>query len=195
MGERDIQYSYKVLQHAVAAPRWQLRLQLGDNQNLYDFTYAGNIAYAHFLAAERLLGTSKRVAEGGIQPLAHEKVDGEAFMITNDTPVTFWDASHFLWSLIGKAPEPSQIIALPTWFAWPLGTVAQAVTTMMGRESKFTPQTVRFSTMQRYFKCTKAKERLRYRPIVDLEEALIRSTKSFLEQVEANTSSPDKKTQ
>ncbi|KKY21490.1 putative c-3 sterol dehydrogenase c-4 decarboxylase [Phaeomoniella chlamydospora] len=195
IGERDVQYSYKVLQHAIAAPSWQLRMQLGDNENLFDLTYAGNIALAHFLAAERLLMTHKRVAEGGIPPLSHEKVDGEAFMITNDNTVTFWDATFFLWSLLGKVVEPSQVIALNEGFAMPLGMLAQAVTTMMGRESKFTPQTVRFSCMRRYFNCSKAKQRLGYRPLIGLEEALIRSCKSFLEQEEAKVPAATKKEQ
>ena len=179
----------------MAAPAWQLKLQLGDNENLFDLTYAGNIAYAHFLAAERLLLTHKRTSEHNAAPLDHEKVDGEAFMITNDTPTTFWDSTHFLWSLVGKPLEHSQIFALPEWFAWPLGMVAQSVTTMLGRESKFTPQTVVFSCMRRYFSCKKAKERLGYTAVIGLEEALIRSTKSFLEQQETKSLEEGKKTQ
>ena len=190
-----MQFTQKVLQHATVAPPWQLRMQLGDNQNLFDLTYAGNIAYAHSLAAEGLIATYDRIARGGIGPLNHEKVDGEAFFITNDSPVTFWDATRFLWSLIGKIVTPAQVIALPEWFAWPVGMIAQAVTTMVGRKSNFNPQSVRYSCMVRYFSAEKAKIRLGYQPPIGLEEALTRATKSFLEQMEATNVSQVKKEQ
>lgn len=32
--------------------------QIGDNSNLFDWTYVGNVAYAHILAAEKLIPTS-----------------------------------------------------------------------------------------------------------------------------------------
>ena len=34
-------------------------------------------------------------------PLDSEKVDGEAFMITNDSPVYFWDFPRMLWKAAG----------------------------------------------------------------------------------------------
>ena len=61
--------------------------QLGENKNLFDFTYVLNVAHAHLLAAYALLQTYKLATA----PLDYEKVDGEAFFVTNDEPVYFWD--------------------------------------------------------------------------------------------------------
>ena len=60
-------------------------VQMGDGTNLYDFVYVGNVADAHILAAKALL----RVHEG--TPREDERVDGEAFHLTNDEPWLFWD--------------------------------------------------------------------------------------------------------
>ncbi|EJF63159.1 3-beta hydroxysteroid dehydrogenase/isomerase [Dichomitus squalens] len=42
--------------------RGQSHIQLGDNTNLFDWTYVGNCAYAHLLAADRLIPTSEKDA-------------------------------------------------------------------------------------------------------------------------------------
>lgn len=56
----------------------QSKFQIGDNNNLFDWTYAGNVADAHVLAAHKLL-----------DPKARSEVSGETFFITNDTPLIF----------------------------------------------------------------------------------------------------------
>jgi len=38
--------------------RNQTHFQIGDNQNLFDWTYVGNVAYAHILAADKLVPSS-----------------------------------------------------------------------------------------------------------------------------------------
>src|SRR3569833_2744859 len=48
------------------------RVQVGDNNNLFDFTYVENVAHAHLLAAQALL--VPRAATTA--PLDHERVDG-----------------------------------------------------------------------------------------------------------------------
>ncbi len=72
--------------------------QLGSNENLFDFTYVLNVAHAHLLASFALLQTSKLPTS----PLDYEKVDGEAFFITNDQPVYFWDFARAVWKAAGS---------------------------------------------------------------------------------------------
>jgi sterol-4alpha-carboxylate 3-dehydrogenase (decarboxylating) len=60
-------------------------VQMGDGTNLYDFVYVGNVADAHILAAKALLRAHERA------PGEDERVDGEAFHLTNDEPWLFWD--------------------------------------------------------------------------------------------------------
>ena len=54
-----------------AARSSNAKFQLGPNDNLFDFTYVGNIAHAHLLAAVVLLATSTM----NITPLDNEKVE------------------------------------------------------------------------------------------------------------------------
>ncbi|MES1912189.1 MAG: hypothetical protein MHM6MM_004506, partial [Cercozoa sp. M6MM] len=54
------------------------RMMLGDACNLADFTFVGNVAYGHLLAANALLAGDKCV-------------NGQVFIVTNNEPVPFWD--------------------------------------------------------------------------------------------------------
>src|SRR5271168_4973162 len=74
-GEGDTQALPSMAEIALTS---KTNFQLGTNENLFDFTYVGNIAHAHLLAAHALLATSFLTTA----PLDHEKVDGEAFIIT-----------------------------------------------------------------------------------------------------------------
>ncbi|KAI9368614.1 hypothetical protein BJX61DRAFT_208123 [Aspergillus egyptiacus] len=181
-GEKDGQVILKILEHGVNASPTVLKMQLGDNTNLFDFTYVGNVAYSHALAAFRLLVTHKRIESGQSEPLDYERVDGEAFLITNDQPVYFWDLTHAAWALAGRVVEPNQVWELPEWLLGPIGGIAETVLGLLGRTPKLTRRTVRYSCMTRYYSCDKAKQRLGYAPLVPLDEGLARAVGFFLEK-------------
>ena len=71
----------------------QTAFQVGDNTNLWDFTYVDNAAYAHVLAAENLLTPTNN--------LEHGSAAGQSFMITNGQPVYFWDFTRACWAAFG----------------------------------------------------------------------------------------------
>ena len=71
----------------------QTAFQVGDNSNLWDFTYVDNVAYAHILAAENLLTPEEN--------LEHGSAAGETFIITNGEPVYFWDFARGVWASFG----------------------------------------------------------------------------------------------
>jgi sterol-4alpha-carboxylate 3-dehydrogenase (decarboxylating) len=71
----------------------QTAYQVGDNLNLWDFTYVENVAYAHVLAVENLLTPP--------HDLKHGSAAGEAFFITNGQPVYFWDFARGVWAAFG----------------------------------------------------------------------------------------------
>lgn len=71
----------------------QTAFQVGDNSNLWDFTYVDNVAYAHILAAENLMTPEKELKYGSAV--------GEAFFITNGQPVYFWDFARGCWAAFG----------------------------------------------------------------------------------------------
>jgi sterol-4alpha-carboxylate 3-dehydrogenase (decarboxylating) len=175
IGERDQTFTYKVMEHALKASRTVLRMQLGNNDNLFDATYAGNISYAHMLAAQGLLATYDRYVSDQTAPLDHERVDGEAFNITNDSPTYFWDISRFLWSLADKVIEPQEVFAVPEGLLSTIGGILEGVFALVGKSPRLTRQAVRYSCMTRYVSCAKAKARLGYRPLVPLEEGLTRA--------------------
>lgn len=155
--------------------------QLGDNMNLYDFTYVGNVAYAHILATIALLNTHQLPT----MPLDHERVDGEAFIITNGSPVYFWDFARLVWIAAGDQTELSQVwaiskglglqlVSLSEWLFWLAG----------GRKPALSWKAFNYSSMARYFNIDKAKTMLGYQPQVGMEEGVIRTVKYIQEQEE-----------
>jgi sterol-4alpha-carboxylate 3-dehydrogenase (decarboxylating) len=153
----------------------QTKFQLGDNINLFDFTESTNVAHAHHLAAAALLTTVEREEQGQIAPLSHEKVDGEAFFITNDSPMYFWDFTRTAWRHLGDTTMPNQIwtinkdfgLIIATLFEWIFWIFQLGVPNL-------TRQKVKFSCMTRYYSIEKAKRRLGYRPVVGITEGLQR---------------------
>lgn len=181
-GERDTTVSHKLIEHGSKASPLVLSLQLGDNDNLFDFTYVGNIAHSHMLAAERLLATKKRQETKSIPPLDYERVDGEAFIITNDSPVYFWDMARYIWALMDRYVEPNKVWALSEDLLTVVGAALEGVFGLFGKKPRLTRREVRYSCMTRYYSCNKAKQRLGYWPIVPLDEGVARAVGYVLEK-------------
>jgi sterol-4alpha-carboxylate 3-dehydrogenase (decarboxylating) len=167
--------------------------QLGPNTNLFDFTYVGNAAHAHLLAAAALLRTP-RGATATI-PLDSERVDGEAFFVTNGEPVYFWDFTRMVWKagaarlhgipetkVEDKVPGPGKVWELSGEMALMLGTVLEWVMWLLGRKPSLTSQQARYSCRSRYFCIEKARRRLGYRPFVGLEEGIRRGVEDLLKR-------------
>jgi len=163
-----------------AAKSGQSKFQLGPNDNLFDFTYVGNIAHAHLLAAVGLLATSAL----NITPLDNEKIDGEAFFITNDSPTYFWDFAHYVYKCAGATAgvDPSSVWHLGSEFAIAIASLAEWVMWPFGKTPNLTKSRVRFSTLTRYYNITKAKDRLGYSPIVDLKTGIERGVADVLKR-------------
>ncbi|EXJ56458.1 hypothetical protein A1O7_06802 [Cladophialophora yegresii CBS 114405] len=178
-------FSGGILRTASVAPSWQLHIQLGDNANLFDNTYVHNVCFGLLCATTALLETYKRRQQGmagGV--LNHEKVDGEAFNVTNNSPAYFWDSSHYLYSRYGRALDRSRMTVLPTWFAYYIGAAAEVFNWMTGRKGKFNRQTLKYATINRYYSCGKLMDRTGYVPVVPLDEGFARSVKWFKEDEE-----------
>ncbi|KAF9882807.1 erg26, C-3 sterol dehydrogenase [Aspergillus nanangensis] len=181
-GEKDTTFTHKILEHSAKASKTVLRMQLGDNNNLFDFTYVGNVAYAHVLAAFRLIASQARYKAGQAGPLDHERVDGEAFNITNDSPVYFWDMTRAAWALTGKVIEPNEVWELPEGLLGTIGGIAESVMGLIGKTPRLTQRMVRYSCMTRYYSSEKAKYRLGYDPIVTVDEGLARAVGYVVER-------------
>ena len=175
-GEGDMQFTPNLLK---AYEKGQTRFQLGENENLFDTTYVGNVAYAHILAAVALMDTHRLSA----LPLDYEKVDGEAFFITNGQPVYFWDFVRMVWAEAGDKTEPGQVwvigkdtglmlASMVEWAFWFVG----------GRTPNLTRQKIRYSSMTRFYCIDKARRRLGYEPKWGVDEGVRRTVKWFKER-------------
>jgi len=153
-------------------------VQVGDNNNLFDFTYVVNVAHAHLLAALRLLATHRLIPT---IPLDTERVDGEAFIITNDSPVYFWDFARAIWKAAGNDKGLEGVWKLPTDVGIFLGLLSEIAFGIIGKPPTFNRQRIIYSSMTRYYNISKAKQRLAYRPIVPLGEGIERGVKWCLE--------------
>ncbi|KAL8817237.1 MAG: hypothetical protein Q9223_003888 [Gallowayella weberi] len=180
-GEGDMQLIPGLMK---ALSRKQTKFQLGENNNLFDFTYVGNAAHAHILAAIALLTT----AEKNIVPLDHERADGEAFFITNMQPVYFWDFARAVWSAAGDTTSlayPSSIwtinealglviAGLMEWIVW--------AATLGTKGPSMTKGVVRYSCMTRYFDTEKARRVLGYEVGWGLEEGVRRTVRWWVDR-------------
>ncbi|OCK75936.1 hypothetical protein K432DRAFT_361234 [Lepidopterella palustris CBS 459.81] len=176
IGEGDVQILPNMVQ---AFHKGQTKFQIGSNDNLFDFTYVQNIAHGHLLAVNALLATHKMLPT---VPLDSEKVDGEAFFITNGQPVYFWDFARAVWREAGDTLPISSVWILSQDFAFMVGGILEWVFWAMGKKPNLTRQQVKYSCMTRYYSIQKAKTRLGYRPIVDLDEGVRRGVRFILDQ-------------
>ena len=161
-----------------AAAEGKYKYQVGNGRNLFDWTYVGNAADAHILAAQALLKTSKST----VTAPANETVDGEAFLVTNDEPMAFWDFARGLGAAAGYPTREEEIRVIPRIVGLTMATIAEWVvwiTSLGRRKSGMTRAGIRISTMARTYRVDKAKRRLRYKPLVSMKEGMRRAGESF----------------
>ena len=183
VGERDrggIGPGY--LETARIAPTWQLHFQMGAGNSLWDSTYAGNVAYALILVAERLAATFERQSQGLAMPLEHERVDGEAFIVTNDSPLYMWDLARFYWTGYGREVNLSKVVTLPETLTYWIGFLGEIISKFTGRPGKLTRQNIKYMTVPRYYSCEKLKARCGYVPLVELEEGIRREIREYVRE-------------
>lgn len=154
-------------------------MQIGDNSNLFDWTYVGNNVYAQLLAARALMRSYLH------RPNAKsERVDGEVFVIMNDEPWHFWTFTRTLAAAAGYPVSENKIIKAP-WIlmiavAWILEW-SYWIFSLGTEEPRLTRARVKYTTMQRTLDIKKAKARLGYQPQVSIQEGIERSARWFVD--------------
>lgn len=174
-GEGDIQLLPPMIG---AYKKGQTKFQVGDNSNLFDFTYVENVAFAHLLAVQALLATARMAPT---VPLDSERVDGEPFFVTNGQPVYFWDFARAVWHECGDRRPLSQVWRLDKDFAFAVGGLLEWVFWAIGKTPNITRKQVRYSTFAKYHNIDKAKRRLGYYPLVELDEGVRRGVRYYFE--------------
>ncbi|VEU21589.1 DEKNAAC102762 [Brettanomyces naardenensis] len=148
----------------------QTKFQVGNNDNLFDWTYAGNVADSHVLAAEKLLDSTTR-----------DSVAGEKFFITNDAPTYFWNLARTVWKADGHVDKFNFVLNRPVAIA--VGYLSEFFCGLVGKEAGLTPFRVKVVCAYRYHNIAKAKKLLGYKPNVDLEQG-IRYTLDWMDETD-----------
>ncbi|KOS20189.1 Sterol-4-alpha-carboxylate 3-dehydrogenase [Escovopsis weberi] len=175
-GESDAQVLRGILR---AFAQGKTTFQAGDNNNIFDFSYVGNIAHAHLLAAHALLATAARAPA---IPLDHERVDGEAFFITNDSPCYFWDFARAIWRAAGGCNRGvDDVTVLPRGLGLFLGHCSEVFFSIIRKPAVFTRHAIVMATITRYYNINKAKRVLHYEPLWTLQEGVTRGVRSFFD--------------
>ena len=172
-GERDGQLIPGVL--AILQDK-KTHIQLGDNTNLYDSIYVGNAALAHVTAAKALLRNDA----------SNLKVDGEAFFITDDAPIPFWDFQRKIWAAAGDRTLLAKVYIVPAWVGMAIATVVECLFWVFTLGQKLPPKTLRrdvlrYAFTNRTFCIEKAKGRLGYKPLIDTDEGIKRGVEWALQ--------------
>jgi len=144
-------------------------VQIGDGSNLFDWTYVENTAYGHVLAADKMVPGST--------------VCGQAYLITNDNPIPFWDMARFVYKNFGF-PEPKYKIPyiIMWYFAVILSWIVWILSPLVKIKPTFTPIRVANAGVTRTFCIDKAKKDLGYKPLVSMQDGLTKTLQHFKEK-------------
>jgi sterol-4alpha-carboxylate 3-dehydrogenase (decarboxylating) len=117
-------------------------VQMGNNTSLVDFAYAGNVADAHVLAADRLRSDSA------------DLVAGQMFFITNGEPLPYWNIPRMVWKEMGDDGK-KKITALPKLLLLIIAYILELWYGFMGLEPPFRVFDVQFTTTEQWYNIDK----------------------------------------
>ncbi|EFJ50914.1 hypothetical protein VOLCADRAFT_79975 [Volvox carteri f. nagariensis] len=166
-GEGDAVFVPTLVRNARAG---KMKYVLGSGANQCDFTYAGNVAHAHLLAAEALSPASL--------------IAGKAYFITNNEPKPFWGMMGDVCEGLGYG-RPR--IHLPFMLVFVLAMIFEYVVRplvrLLGKElrSDFTVNRILIATTNRTFSTAQARKDFGYAPTIKLSDAIAKTLASFQE--------------
>ncbi|KAK9243531.1 hypothetical protein V1506DRAFT_462772 [Lipomyces tetrasporus] len=159
----------------LSAPR---NIHLGPGKNLYDFTYAPNLALAHVLAAENLLSISPSEASN---PLS---AAGKPFFVTNAEPMPFRTFFTMLWAAFDASgfseQAPAKAITIPAPVALCLTWISEKAARIVRKEPFLTVKDLGDGLAQRWFDNSSATTVLGYTPSTSLEQGLKETAKGYV---------------
>jgi sterol-4alpha-carboxylate 3-dehydrogenase (decarboxylating) len=160
-GPHDQRLLPALLQRARAG---KLKVGVGRDDKLSDFTYIDNLVDATVTAAERLAPGS---------PVA-----GQAYFITNGEPMAFF---AFVDAVLVALGLPKTRGRIPFAVAYPVAAIKEAWDTLkggsLGNEGSFSRFTVRYLCTHHWFSIAKAQRDLDYVPRVRVAEGIERTVK------------------
>jgi nucleoside-diphosphate-sugar epimerase len=141
----------------------QLR-QVGAGDNLVDISYVDNVAHAHLLAADNLVGVGTAA--------------GRAYFVSQGEPVNLWSWVGELFTRLDIRPVHAKI-SYPA--AYGIGALLEGFYGLAGWQQE--PRMTRFLAQQlaksHYFSIARAQHDLGYQPLVSTEQGMERVVASF----------------
>ncbi len=140
----------------------KLKIGVGRDDKLSDFTYVENLVDATVAATDRLQLDS---------PVA-----GQAYFVTNNEPMAFFT---FVDAVLVALGLPKTRGRIPFAVAYPVAAIKEAWDTLqggsLGNEGSFSRFTVRYLCTHHYFSVAKARRDLDYSPRVSVAEGIDRT--------------------
>jgi sterol-4alpha-carboxylate 3-dehydrogenase (decarboxylating) len=147
----------------------QHKMQVGDNKRHFEFVYIESASKAHILAAKALVGEPK------------EKVDGEAFFISDGVSMPYFDFARKVCAFAGHAVPENEIKVVPHGLVWDFAALSEWVYWFLTFGTK-TPEVRQLGIEYLAGGCewdiSKAQVRLRYEPVADQDAVLERVAES-----------------
>jgi sterol-4alpha-carboxylate 3-dehydrogenase (decarboxylating) len=140
----------------------------GNGHNLSDWMYIDNAVHAHMLAIENLL-------------LGPQTAAGQAFFVTNQEPLYFWDFFAYVWAQFGHTPRFR--LHIPIGLAFVLAFMFEFLTWVTGTPATLHRGGVKDCTRSYYADNEKAIRVLGYRPIVGMSEGIRSSCEGYKRQL------------
>lgn len=163
-GPGDTRFFPAILSRARAG---KLKLGIGRETKLSDFTYIDNLIDALLLAHARL------TPESGL--------GGRVWFVTNGEPMSFWE---FVDRTLDALALPRTRGRIPYRVAYIIAAIVEAFKQLTGRngpEDGFTRFAVRYMCTHHYFSVERARRELGYEPGVSIDEGIRRTVAWFNE--------------
>ncbi|KAI9719482.1 MAG: putative secondary metabolism biosynthetic enzyme [Chrysothrix sp. TS-e1954] len=128
-GDRHAETTNVIVENARAGKQ---RFQIGRGDNLSDWTYIENGVRAYLLVAQALL----RSHDVPNDLRNSERVDGEAFFVTNDEPIPFWQFTRGLGAAAGFPTQPEEIRVIPKSIGFVMAFISEWLTWIMSLGKK-----------------------------------------------------------
>jgi nucleoside-diphosphate-sugar epimerase len=144
------------------ADKGQLKVGIGREPRLSDFTYVDNLVDALLLSDTALV--------------RDPSLGGRAYFVTNGEPIPFWD---FVDRVLVARGDPKIRYRLPYWFAYGAAAMVEWSRAIRGQashpEDGFTRFAVRYMCTHHYFSIERARKELGYAPKVSIDEGIART--------------------
>ncbi|EGG22763.1 3beta-hydroxysteroid dehydrogenase [Cavenderia fasciculata] len=162
-GPRDVQGWPQFL---IAAKEGKNKFMFGTGKNLCDWTYIDNVVHGHLLAADKMVPGSK--------------INGQAYFITNDEPIPFWNMPIYAYEAFGyEKPKFKIPFAVMYYIALLIDFFVALLKPIKTIHPTITLFRMVYTNATRYFNINKAKRDLGYKPIVSVQEGMDRTRDWF----------------